>query len=197
MDCSKDLLFFLIFFTGWTMGFITIKQPNWDHIFLELFPSVFIANPRFSCFWDSHQSKCPVKCIFLPATQIAALQRNDITQIFGRQKIGVCPARLLVEKLLLGRSYDSPKVLRSTHRHVRCFKKQHGAPFRMDFVEFVVGNPGLKKKHKVKFEWRRKGTFTIWNVGWWMSRNVNPGRRAKKHLMLFNWSRSHFSNDFC
>lgn len=44
------ICYFFWFFTGWTMGFITIKQPNWDHIFWELFPSIFIANPRFSYF---------------------------------------------------------------------------------------------------------------------------------------------------
>ena len=46
----SGIVIFFDFFTGWTMGFITIKQPNWDHIFLELFPSIFIANPRFSYF---------------------------------------------------------------------------------------------------------------------------------------------------
>ena len=41
-----DLFFWIIFFPGCTIGFIIIKQPNWDHIFWEFFPSVFIANPR-------------------------------------------------------------------------------------------------------------------------------------------------------
>lgn len=176
--------YFFWFFYGLDHGIHHHQTTKLGSYFFGTFSKHLHSKSKIFILWDSHQSRCPVKCLFLPVTQIAALQRNNTTQIFGCQKIGVCPARLLVEKLLLpelsfwGRSYDSPKVLRSTQRHVRCFKKQHGAPSRMDFGDFVVGNPGLKKNKKVKFEWRLKGTFTIWNVGWWMARNVNPGRRS-------------------
>lgn len=195
------ICYFFWFFYGLDHGIHHHQTTKLGSYFLGTFSKHLHSKSKIFILWDSHQSRCPVKCIFLPVIQIAALQRNNTTR-FWCQKIGVCPARLLVEKLLLlelsfwGRSYDSPKVLRSTHRHVRCFnkrmqKKQHVAPSRMDFWGLCGGKSWPEKKQKGRIWMKAEGHLHH------LKRLVDECLEMLIQAMLINWLRSHFSNDFC